>query len=352
MADTNTTTTTNNNLLLAWFSRKILMTLVPKTPLIEFAQRDELPLRTGTTATFNGWRRITGASSTLAEGVANSLLALSSRKVSGTIAGYGRGVKLTDLSTMTYIFDAVNGAMERLADSAAETVENMCKMGIYKAAIGNNGVTTGATTTIISSYTSSPASAYCATTGTHATSDYQMQFPVTFGTSTTRISAVNATAPSTSAQLSVYSVRKVVTVLRKNFAKPFADGYFVGYAPPGALHTLMKDNTWKDWNQYQNSKETMYKGEVGMAVNGVRWVQSQLCPQYRTSAFSINLCFIFGQQAFGFTSLDGNVKMIVARGPDKSDPFDQFVDVTFKIYGVAVALNPSAGRILLVHEKL
>src|SRR5690348_7611219 len=133
MADTNTTTTTNNNMLLAWFSRKIIATLVPKTPLIEFAQRDELPLRTGTTATFNGWNRITGASSTLSEGTANSLVALSSRKVSGTIAGYGRGVKLTDLSTMTYIFDAVNGAMERLADSAAETVERMCQMGIYKA---------------------------------------------------------------------------------------------------------------------------------------------------------------------------------------------------------------------------
>lgn len=43
---------------------------------------------------------------------------------------------------------------------------------------------------------------------------------------------------------------------------------------------------------------------------------------------------------------------IVARGPDKQDPFDQFVDVTFKIYGVALALNSSAGRILLVHEKL
>ena len=113
MADTNTTTTTLNNLLLAWFSRKIIATLVPKTPLIEFAQRDELPLRTGTTATFNGWNRITGASSTLSEGTANSLIALSSRKVSGTIAGYGRGVKLTDLTTMTTIFDAVNGAMER-----------------------------------------------------------------------------------------------------------------------------------------------------------------------------------------------------------------------------------------------
>lgn len=347
MADTNTTTTSNGNLLLAWFSRKIIATLVPKTPLIEFAQRDELPLRTGTTATFNGWNRITAASSTLSEGTANSLIALSSRKVSGTIVGYGRGVKLTDLATMTYIFDAVNGAMERLADSAAETVERMCQMGIYKASINGNQLGT-----ILSSVMSSPASAFCAVTGTSNNTNLQFQFPVTFGTSTTRLSAVNATAPTVSAQLSVYSTRKTVTVLRGKFAKPFADGYFVGYAHPNALHTLMKDPTWKDWNQYQNSKDTMYKGEVGMAVNGVRFVQSAIAPRYATTAHSVNLVFIFGQQAFGFTSLDGNVKMIVARGPDKTDPFDQFTDVTYKIYGVAVALNPSAGRILAVHEKL
>lgn len=89
-----------------------------------------------------------------------------------------------------------------------------------------------------------------------------------------------------------------------------------------------------------------------MAVNGVRFVQSAIAPRYAAAAHSINLTFIFGQQAFGFTSLDGNVKMIVARGPDKNDPFDQFVDVTYKIYGVALALNPSAGRILYTAEKV
>jgi N4-gp56 family major capsid protein len=347
MADTNTTTSSLNNLLLSWFSRKIIATLVPKTPLIEFAQRDELPLRTGTTATFNGWNRITGASSTLSEGTANSLIALSSRKVSGTIAGYGRGVKLTDLTTMTTIFDAVNGAMERLADSAAETVERMCQMGIFKAHINKNQVST----TNFSAFMSSLASAFCSTTGTE-NNDIQFQFPAVIGASVSRLSAIGATVATVSSQLSVYSTRKTLTKLRGVFSKPFADGYYVGYAHPNALHCLMKDPTWKDWNQYQNSKETMYKGEVGMAVNGIRFVQSALCPRYAVAAHSINATFIFGQQAFGFTSLDGNVKMIVARGPDKNDPFDQFVDVTYKIYGVAVALNPSAGRILFTAERL
>lgn len=351
MADTNTTTSSLNNLLQSFFSKKMITTLVPKTPLIEFADKEDLPLRTGNTATFNGWNRITGASSTLSEGTANSLIALSSRRVVGTIAGYGRGVKITDLAAMTTIFDAVNGATERLTDSAAETVERMCQMGIFKAHIANNQISAGAAS-VLSAFMSSVASAFCAVTGTMNGSNLQFQFPAVFGASVGRLSAINATAPSVSAQLSIYSVRKTVTKLRALNAKPMADGYFVGYAHPNALHCLMKDNTWKDWNQYQNSKETMYKGEVGAAVNAVRFIQSSMCPRFAVAAHSVNLTFIFGQQAFGFTSLDGMVKMIIARGPDKNDVFDQFITVTYKIYGVAVCLNPSAGRILYTAEKL
>lgn len=347
MADSNTTTSSLDNLLQSFFSKKIITTLVPKTPLVEFAQKDELPLRTGNTATFNGWNRILGASSTLAEGTANSLVALSSRRVVGTIAGYGRGVKLTDLVQLTTIFDAVNGATERLTDSAAETVERMCQMGIYKAHINKNQ----ASTTNLSSYISSVASAFCSNNGTH-NGDIQFQFPAIFGASVGRLSAINGTAPSVSAQLSVFAIRKTVTKLRSLNAKPMADGYFVGYAHPNALHGLMRDQTWQDWNKYQNSKETMYKGEVGMAVNSVRFLQSSMTPRYAVAAHSVNMTFIFGQQAYGFTSLDGMVKMIIARGPDKSDVFDQFVTLTYKIYGVAVALNPSAGRILYTAEKV
>ncbi len=350
MADTNSTTASLNNMLQSFFSKKIITTLVPKTPLIEFAQRDELPLRTGNTATFNGWNRISGASSTLTEGTANSLVALSSRRVVGTIAGYGRGVKLTDLAQMTTMFDAVNGATERLTDSAAETVERMCQMGIYKAHINKNQ----ASTTNLSAFISSVASGFCANTGdgSHTPADLQFQFPAIFGTSCARLSAINAAAPSISSQLSVFSIRKTVTKLRSLNAKPMADGYFVGYSSPQALHSLMRDQTWQDWNKYQNSKETMYKGEIGAAVNAVRFVQSSMVPRYAVTAHSVNMTFIFGQQAFGFTSLDGMVKMIVARGPDKNDVFDQFVTITFKIYGVAVALNPSAGRILFTAEKV
>ena len=349
MADTNTTTVNNDNLMAKYFSQKIIARLEPNTPLIEFAVKDALPLRTGTTATFNGWNTMAAASVSLAEGVTNSLPALSSRRVVATIAGYGRGVKLTDLFQMTSFFDAVNGATDVLSDSARKTVERMCQMGIYKNNITRNQSITG----FLSAYMTANASAFCAVTGTCSTSDTQFQFPVIIPTTSLFLSNYAATAPTTSSQLSVFSVRKAVTVLRGKDAQPFADGYYVGYAHPNALHALRKDPTWVQWNAYQNSQETMYKGEVGK-VEKVRFIDSTLAGRYATAAATHSICavFIFGQGAFGFTSLDGMVKMMIARGPDKGDPFDQFTDVTFKVYGAAVALNPSAGRILMVAEKL
>lgn len=345
MVDTNTTTSINDNMMQSWFSQKILARLEPQVKLVEFAQREELPLRTGTTATWNGWRSLAAASVTLPEGTANSLPALSSRRVTATISGYGRGYKLTDLFQMTAIFDAVNGAMDTLGDSAAKTVERICQTGIFKSTIGWNM----STTVILSVLMSSLASAMCASTGNNTNSTRLFQFPAVFGTSAARLSAVSKTAPSVSSRLSVYSVRKTVDALRSRNALPMADGNYIGYAHPKALTTLRRDSTWQNWNQYQLAKETMYKGEAGM-VEGVRFVASTECPRYAVAAHSVNMTFIFGQQAYGLTTLNGQVEMIIGRGPDKSDPFNQFTTVTYKIYAAAAALNISAGRILFTEE--
>lgn len=348
MADSNSTTTTNNNLMQSWFSQKMLVRLEPQVKLAEFAQRDELPLRTGTTATWNGWRTLGAASSTLAEGVNNSLVALSSRRVTATIAGYGRGHKLTDLFQMTAIFDAVNGAMDVLSDSAAKTVERICQTGIYKSAYANNL----STTTILSTLMSSLASGMSlVTTGANNNSNSLFQFPAVFAPSTGRLSASLKTAPSLSSQVSVNALRRVLQKLRAQNARPMSDGLFVGYTHPNALHALRRDPTWINWNQYQNSKETMYRGETGQ-VEGIRFVTSTEAPRYAVAAHSVNMVFIFGQQAYGLTTLNGQVEMLISRGPDKADAFNLFTQVAYKVYGAAACLNPSAGRILFAHELI
>ena len=331
----------------SWFSRKMLVRLEPQVKLAEFAQRDELPLRTGTTATWNGWRTLGAASSTLAEGVTNSLVALSSRRVTATIAGYGRGHKLTNLFEMTAIFDAVNGAMDVLSDSAAKTVERICQTGIYKSVYATNLGNASILSALMSATVSGMS---LVTTPAQASSNNLFQFPAIFGTSAGRLSAVSkTTGGSLSSQVSVNSLRRVVQKLRLNNARPMADGLFVGYTHPNALHALRRDPTWINWNQYQNAKETMYRGETGQ-IEGIRFVTSTEAPRYAVAAHSVNMVFVFGQQAYGLTTLNGQVEMLIARGPDKTDPFNQFTDVAYKVYGAGACLNPSAGRILFAHE--
>src|SRR4051812_39063401 len=97
MADSNSTTATNNNMMQSWFSQKMLVRLEPQVKLAEFAQRDDLPPRPGTTATGTGGRPLGAASTPRAEGFNTPLFPLSPRGVTATIAGYGRGHKLTDL---------------------------------------------------------------------------------------------------------------------------------------------------------------------------------------------------------------------------------------------------------------
>lgn len=331
----------------SWFSQKILVRLEPQVKLAEFAQRDELPLRTGTTATWNGWRSMGAASTTLGEGTANSLPALSSRRVTATISGFGRGHKLTDLFQYTAIFDAVNGSMDVLSDSAAKTVERICQTGIYKSTYANNLSSTG----ILSALMSSVASAMCAVTGTNNNSASLFQFPAVFAGSCTRLSATSKTAPTISAQTGVNLLRKLTARLRTQNARPMSDGNFVGYTHPNALHGLRRDPTWIAFNQFGNSKETFYRGEAGM-VEGIRFVTSTEAPRYAVTAHSVNLVFVFGQQAFGLTTLNGTVEMLIGRGADKSDPFNQFTTVTYKVYAAGACLNPSAGRIGFGHELI
>lgn len=344
----NTTSSTNNNQLWGYYVDKALMTLYNETPLYDFAEKTPLPQGYGTTVTWNAWNKLSGASSTLTEGGSNTAVALSSRKVTATIAQYSRTITISDLAEYTYVLNAREGAQAQLRMSAKETQEWICHTGIFKATYYTQNQST---TVILSAMMSGLASSFCANTGTNTNSNKQFAFPAVFGTSCGRLSAVSKTAASVSAQLSLYAIRKAVLKLRQKNVKPFADGDYVGYAHVNALHVLSKDPDWKYWNAYQNSKETMYNGEYGKTYS-VRWVSTNLAPRYAVAAHSVNLNFIFGQQAFGMTEALGGLEMYLVSGATKSDPVNTLTYLSYKITAAAATLNPSAGVILFTHEIL
>ena len=359
MADQNTSIVNNDNLLMSYFEKRAIKTLHESVWFYQMGEKYPLPMCSGQSITFNGWRTLAAASSTLAEASANSTVSLSSRKVAATIASYGRGIKITDLLEKTSILPVEPGALKELEQSAALTVDNMVQLAVFKNVLTQVGQAADTKAKILSAYMSATASAFCANTGlVHSESNKQFGFPVVFGTSATRLSAVSATAPSISAKLGPIAVRKAVTRLKRLNVKPMADGYYVAIAHPNAMSVMMSNPDFKQWalNYESGPKETMYKHIVGK-VHQVKFMESTNCPRFVGAGtgrpHSVNLTPIFGEGALGVTELDGGVKMILKRpGPNSTDnPYDLFSTLTFKVRGVAAVLNPSAGVIVLTSEK-
>src|SRR5260221_3646349 len=141
MADQDTSIVNNNNLLMVYFQRRLIKTLHDNVVVYQICEKYPLPLGSGQQMTFNGWRKISAASSTLAEASSNSAVALSSRKVNVTINSFGRAVKLTELLELTSILPPVEGAMRELEHSARLTLDNVVQLAVFQnqlARVGQN----------------------------------------------------------------------------------------------------------------------------------------------------------------------------------------------------------------------
>lgn len=354
MADQSTSTGNNNNMLSVYLNRRLLKVLKEKVWLYQFGEKYPLPLGNGTQMVFSAWRRIPGASSTLAELSGNSATVLSSRRVSATIASYGRAVKVSDLLEKTSIAPPVQGAIDALMQSAALTQDDVCQLGIFKNILDHVGKDKGAKTKLLSAWTGVLASAFCADTGTTGNGS-QFGFPVVFATSATRLST--GSKATVSSMFGPIGIRKAVDRLRQKDAEPFGDGNFVGVTNPRNITTALGNEEVKRWYQNWNGgpQESMFKGIVTSPMQGVRFVMSTNIPIYATSALSAGITPIFGQNAFGVTELAGAVEMIVKRGGGEqatNDPFNLFSTISWKYRAVSKVTNPSSGVNLLTNWRL
>ena len=188
----------NSNLLMSYFERKALVTLFDEVAFYPITEKKPLPLGSGTSVTWNAWRKIGPASSNLSEysASANATTALSSRKVSATVASYGRGIRYTDTLELTSVLPVEPGALAMLENSAALTVDNIVQFAALKQLFIHTGNSARCTSSIMSGWMSSTASSFCADTGTNSIA-LRWGFPVVFGTSCAKLSATYAASGAT-----------------------------------------------------------------------------------------------------------------------------------------------------------
>ena len=363
MADQNTSIVNNDNLLMSYFDRRALKTLDDKVWYYQVVKASgeirPIPQGSGQQITFNAWRRLAAASSFLGEASANSSVSLSSRKVNVTVVSLGRTVKLTDLLQETSVLNVDEGALRRIEDSAALTIDNALQYAVFKGSGTVARVQVGqladTKAKLLSALMSARASSFCANTGNAEAGRLQWGIPVVFGTSCVRLSAVDATAPSISARLGPIAIRKAVTRLKRLNVEPMGDGKYMGIAHPNALATMYGNSDWKQWQlNYQGGPQsTMYKHEAG-TVHQVRLIESNNQPRYAVTAHSCNVTTIFGMGCLAAVELGGSVKYIITRpGPQSTnDPFHLNSFVSFKVRMIGAVLDPSAGVHVISHEKV
>lgn len=361
MADANTSIVNNDNLLASYFNRRALRTLEDNIFYYQAVKDSgmvfQIPQGEGQQVTWNAWRRLAAASSFLAEASGNAAAALSSRKINVTVNSLGRAVKLTDLLEFTASISVNEGAMKRIEDSAALTVDNALQYAVFKGSgtVGRLqvGQLADTKTKLMSALMSCRASSFCANTGDAESGRLQWGLPVVFGTSCVRLSAVSKTAPSISARLGPIAIRKGVTRLKRLNVKPLANGKYLGIAHPNALATMYGNPDWKQWqiNYSGGPQSTMYKHQAG-EVHQVALVESTNQPRYAVAAHSVNITTILGEGCLGAAELDGSVRFIITRPGSQStnDPFQLNSYVAFKVRMAGAVLDPSAGVHVATHE--
>lgn len=360
MADRGSSIVTGDNLLAVYLESRALKTLHDSVYMMELIAPEnkfKIPGGMGNQITFNRWRKLAAASSTLAEASGNSAVVLSSIKYNSTIQSYGRNVKMTDLFEQTSVLDVKEGALQELEQSAALTLDNEIQRAAFKNVLAQCGQNADAKTKLLSVFMSSPASAFCADTGTMNASNKQFAFPAVFGASVTRLSAVSATAPSISARPGPIGIRKAVARLRRLSVRTFADGKYRAVIHPNGWASILANPDWKQWhiNYSGGPSESMVKHEVGQ-IHNVRIMESPNAPRYAVAAHSVVPMIIAGKDALAVTDFasKGGVEYIITRpGPQSTnDPFHLNSYVAFKTRIVATAINPSAACILFTEELL
>jgi len=305
-----------------YFSKQLLDHAINTLVLDQFALKADLPAKKGSKTI--RWFRPGAADASqvqsLTEGVAISTFrSVSYAYVEAIMVQYGEAAKITDVVTMTELFDALKQAIETMGEDCALHADNIVGAVLSHASTGLTKRYSGSTTFA----------------GLQA------------------LSLANG-------KITGADILDSVTALRVNKTPKLGAGYVAMYCPQ-VQRDLLRDADLLDAAKYQD-KSLIAKGEVGMAW-GARLVEhtnpftedeteGTLATSFssggtNTTGF-IYSTHIVGKGAYGTPKLAGTQSpskpsIIINNKPDKSDPLNQFMTAGWKSFWAAKVLNANFG---------
>ena len=306
LTTTGSTTVGPESTLQDYFSKKLLEQTLKTIVLDQFAFKAPLPAKAGHKAVrfFRYPESATTDVATLTEGTPITTGAskqLSMETVDVALAQYGQIVTISDLLSNVELFNTMEQATVQNGQDAALKVDEL-----LRNILGNSA----------------------------ALQDRYAGAATSFAT---------VTGPDDA--MSALDILDASTNLRVNNARP-TGGYFTAIMAPEIARDLMNDDDWLEASKYGNP-DNLFKGEVGRYM-GVRVVTTtnpyrQTTRHTYAGAGAVYSSFVVGDQAYGGVNLATmsaySPKMIIAQGPDKTDPLAQLTTVGFKFYYGGAVIN-------------
>jgi len=309
----NNTTTTLSGQYQNYFSRKLLDYAIQELRLNEFAMEADLPKNQGAKA-ISFFRYGVGSADnvqTITEGTTPSTTRdLALTKIDATLTQYGEICVVTDLLSMTELFDALQQGVKSMGEDAALKADEISRNELVS-------------------------------NGTKRYAQASQNFAELLGASSAAGKYISTDALD------------IATRLKINRGKMFGNGY-VFIVPPHVSRDVQNDDNWIWADRYAGSQK-IFKGELGM-LGGVRYVEAtnpfiELATEGTfDSTGTIYSSIMLSKNAFGVPKLSGDSPMkpqvlITKMEPSDSDPLAQRRKAGWKAFYTAKSLNAAWYRI-------
>jgi len=305
-----------------YFAKHLLKHAVQELVLDQFGKQAELPAKSGS-KTIRWFMPNTADASqvqSLAEGVPiSNFREISYSYVEATLEQFGEAAKITDVVTMTALFDALKQSIQTMGEDCALFADTYIRNTLSRASSGLSKRYAGA-------------------------DDF------------------NDLKSKTNAQgkLTAQDILDSVTDLKINRAKPQGAGY-VCVICPQVQRDLIRDSDLLDPAKYQDQSR-IAKNEIGM-VWGARIVShtnpyqedetegtyaATFDPTGTNTTGLIYSTYVLGKDAYGVPKLSGTQSpwkpsIIINNKPDSMNPLNQFMTAGWKSYWTAKVLDRNKG---------
>ncbi|MFH1231530.1 MAG: N4-gp56 family major capsid protein [Planctomycetota bacterium] len=315
------TTSTLSNQMAIYYNKRALDRLVPKLELFKFGQPDVIPLRMGKIIVWFRYLNLAAVTSAATEGVVGSANAMSSSRISDTLARYEDYVTHSDLLSMVAIDPIIESFTDIFANQIRLSIDTLCRNVLHSGTVRFAN-------------------------GKSAASDV-----------------------ATSDLLDVAELRYNVASLEGRDVQPhhLTEGFYPSIIHPNCKYDLTGDTAtggWIDIRKYTDSGEKMIeKNKAGDVVGARVFVSSNIYkPLEAASSAKLYYNLMFGEGAFGVPNLSNkgagatftkpNVIVKPVGSAGSADPTNKIGSVGWFIYFLAKLLDADRVQVIKTQASI